>query len=357
MQDSTNLKRSKNLAHKNLLKLKNNHNYTICSLDNPSTMSTTNAATAIALLEPMNQPAFQICLQAFYNCNNQALIRVQASEDATTAHVPSTVFLVLDISGSMGAAASMHDDSDGASGLSQLDIVKHAARTIIESLHEQDQLAVVAFASHVKTVFNLAPMTAENRRSAWRAVDALYPTSSTNLYGGLIQALDLIKEQQVMPSNPNVMLLTDGMPNVTPPRGELKSLTNYLDANPELNQVRISTFGFGYQLKSQLLADIATLGRSMYAFIPDSSFVGTVFVNAVANILASASTSQLTLKLKATEDSVKLKGIKSGQTCTVTNWGLQVGTCHVDSITRRRHLLFCARAGGFSQVCLLSSSI
>ena len=104
-----------------------------------------------------------------------------------------------------------------------------------------------------------------------------------------------------MPLNPNIMILTDGLPNVTPPRGELKSLSNYLDANPALNGVRISTFGFGYSLKSQLLADIATLGRSVYSFIPDSSFVGTVFVNAMSNILASASAAPLTLSLEAAE--------------------------------------------------------
>lgn len=288
-------------------------------------MFSSAAAAAIALLTPKRQPSYQVCLQAFYNCSKQALIRIGATDDATTKHIPSTVFLVLDISGSMGSAASMHDDSDGASGLSQLDIVKHAARTIIESLDEQDQVAVVGFASHVEIVFDLAPMTATNRRTAWEAVNSLRPTSCTNLYGGLIQALNMIKEQPIMPSNPNVMLLTDGMPNVTPPRGELKSLTNYLDANPMLNQVRISTFGFGYHLNSQLLADIAMLGRSMYAFIPDSSFVGTTFVNAVSNILASASTTQFTLKLEANEG-VKLSGVLSGQTCTVTDWGLQIGT-------------------------------
>ena len=281
------------------------------------------SAPSSVLLQPMNQPPYTVDLRAYYSCNNAALIHVQASDDATTNHVPSSVVLVIDVSGSMASPASMHDDSDGASGLSQLDIVKHASRAILESLHEEDQIAVVAFASEVDIVFPLANMTSDNRRKAWEAVDALRPTTSTNLYGGLIRALDLIKEQDKMPSNPNIMLLTDGMPNVSPPRGEIQSLRNYLDANPSLNQVRIATFGFGYQLNSQLLADIATIGRSLYAFIPDASFVGTVFVNAVSNVLASASTSQMTLKLEAA-DGVTLTGIMSGQTFQKTHWGLSV---------------------------------
>ena len=274
-------------------------------------------------IQPLNQPSYSVELKAFYNCNHEALIQVQASDDLTTDHVPSTIVLVIDVSGSMATAASIHDDSDGASGLSQLDVVKHASRTILESLREGDQVAVIAFASDVRTVFSLAPMTFENRNLAWKAVNALQPTSQTNLYGGLLQALDLIKSQESMPSNPNIMLLTDGMPNVSPPRGELASLQNYLDANPMLRQVRISTFGFGYNLQSQLLSDIATTGRSLYAFIPDASFVGTVFCNAVSNVLASASTTQLTLKLQASEG-VTITNCWTGQSYVKTQWGLVV---------------------------------
>lgn len=279
------------------------------------------------IFQPPNQPPFKVDLKAFYNCKNQALIQIQASDDAnTTDHAPSTIVLVIDVSGSMGTAASTFDDSDGASGLSQLDIVKHATRTVLECLDEQDQIAIVAFASDVRTVVPLQPMTLKNRQKAIQAVQSLQPTSQTNLYGGLIQALELFKnkEGESMPlSNPNVMLLTDGMPNVSPPRGELQSLCNYLDANPALRQVRISTFGFGYKLKSKLLDDIASVGRSMYAFIPDSSFVGTVFVNAVSNILATATTQPMTLKLLAA-DGVVLEEGQTQASFQKTHWGLSM---------------------------------
>ena len=49
----------------------------------------------------------------------------------------------------------------------------------------------------------------------------------------------------------------------------------------------ISTFGFGYDMDSGLLKNLATEGQGMYAFIPDGSFVGTAFVNATSNILAT----------------------------------------------------------------------
>jgi hypothetical protein len=46
-------------------------------------------------------------------------------------------------------------------------------------------------------------------------------------------------------------------------------------------------FSTGYNLKSELLRDLAVEGGGMYAFIPDSGFVGTAFVNALSNQLVS----------------------------------------------------------------------
>jgi hypothetical protein len=44
-------------------------------------------------------------------------------------------------------------------------------------------------------------------------------------------------------------------------------------------------------LDSKLLEDISTLGNSgAYAFIPDGSFVGTIFVNAISTLLTTAAT-------------------------------------------------------------------
>jgi hypothetical protein len=48
--------------------------------------------------------------------------------------------------------------------------------------------------------------------------------------------------------NSAVMLFTDGLPNVEPPRGHIPMLKKYLDEN-KLN-CSINTFGFGYSLNS-----------------------------------------------------------------------------------------------------------
>ena len=67
-------------------------------------------------------------------------------------------------------------------------------------------------------------------------------------------------------------------------------LSRYIDSNPTLN-FTVNTFGFGYNLDSDLLLDLAVAGGGNYAFIPDASFVGTVFVHAVSNELSKLGSS------------------------------------------------------------------
>jgi len=71
-------------------------------------------------------------------------------------HVPCDLVLSIDVSGSMHAAAPMPsqpgEDSTPMenSGLSVLDLVKHAARTIMETLDSEDRLGIVTFSSYAK---------------------------------------------------------------------------------------------------------------------------------------------------------------------------------------------------------------
>lgn len=81
------------------------------------------------------------------------------------------------------------------------------------------------------------------------------------------------------------MLFTDGQPNIVPPRGHLPMLKKYKEEN-DVNCC-ISTFGFGYNLDSELLDELAIEGRGSFAFIPDGQFVGTVFVNALSNLMTT----------------------------------------------------------------------
>merc|ERR1712178_506032 len=89
------------------------------------------------------------------------------------------------------------------------------------------------------------------------------------------------------------MLLTDGVPTINPPRGivpMLRKLREEKEREGAGMPGTINTFGFGYELDSELLNDISVVGGGAYAFIPDAGFVGTVFVNAMTNLLVTMAT-------------------------------------------------------------------
>lgn len=198
----------------------------------------------------------------------------------------------VDVSGSMGTDASAQGVED--CGLSLLDIVKHAVKTVISTLNENDRLSIVSYSNNATMLFDLMPMNNVGKENAISLLSRLIPGGMTNLWDGLYTGLEILKNRSVsigggssVENNAALLLLTDGEPNIEPPRGHLPTLKRYKDACNGRFPGVISTFGFGYTLNSQLLRKIALDGGGMYAFIPDSGFVGTAFVNSLANILST----------------------------------------------------------------------
>ncbi|KAK3185600.1 hypothetical protein K4F52_005700 [Lecanicillium sp. MT-2017a] len=169
------------------------------------------------------------------------------------------------------------------SGLSVLDLVKHAALTMIENLDERDRLGVVTFSETATTLLGLTSMTEENKVLARAKVRSMVPQSTTNLWAGIETSLGLAKGHHRSGAVPAIIVLTDGVPNLgCPDNGYVAELRKQMPL-----PATIHTFGFGYRLRSGMLQSIAEVGGGNYAFIPDSGMVGTVFVHAVANLQAT----------------------------------------------------------------------
>ncbi|CAE6467052.1 unnamed protein product [Rhizoctonia solani] len=290
-----------------------------------------------------------------------------AGEKKTSHRAPVDLCLVIDVSGSMDTEAPVpgQQDKNETTGLSVLDVVKHATRTIIESMSDDDRIAVVTFSDSAEVVAPLTLMNKENRTKVWTTVEGLRTRGMTNLWDGLKTGMNVvtgnIPSQAPAPPSPSVsswsppsparlsvtsrrsswlntlglskkaqspptaqepkaepesdvkapiiddasstppdtkdqrlsavFILTDGQPNIDPPRGHIPMLKSYLDALPsDAPKFTISTFGFGYNLDSRLLDEIADIGQGMYGFIPDSGMVGTVFVHALANLMSTWAT-------------------------------------------------------------------
>lgn len=213
---------------------------------------------------------------------------------AGTRRTPSDICCVVDVSGSMGAEAVLGEEGHG---LSVLDIVKHSLKTIIRTLEATDRLALVTYSNEAQTVFGTTYMDSAGRSTTEAQLETLQPCGMTNLWDGLRVGVDLLKAAQEPGRLQHMMLFTDGLPNINPPRGILPMLKRMKDKEGGKLPCTVSTFGFGYELDSELLSELAIIGSGSYAFIPDAGFVGTVFVNAMSNLLVTMA-KDTTLKLK-----------------------------------------------------------
>jgi len=214
------------------------------------------------------------------------LATVRPPSDENAKRQPSDVVCVIDISGSMGAEAKIQGSggTSESNGLSLLDVAKHGVRTIIKTLGEQDRLAIVSFNHESRVVVPLTRMDTEGQAQAEQALDTLGPGGGTNIWAGIESALDELSKNPGPGNFGHVMLLTDGESSN---REQIKpNLEQYIKTHERLPGT-INTFGFGYNLDSVLLVDLAETGSGSYSFIPDAGFVGTAFVNTISNLLVT----------------------------------------------------------------------
>ena len=214
-----------------------------------------------------------------------SFVVLEAVAPERDSRVPVDVICVVDVSGSMGTEAKSGEESHG---LSLLDIVKHAVRVVIGLLGDGDRLALVTYSNSATTVFELTSMNEAGKDGAKTALDTMNPYGGTNIWDGVKTAMDIVRNNPREGRMASVMLLTDGTPNRNPDAGIMPTMEEYLTMPANQGMIAaINTFGFGYNLDSALLQQMAALGKGMYSFIPDSGFVGTAFIHSVANCLVS----------------------------------------------------------------------
>ena len=78
----------------------------------------------------------------------------------------------------------------------------------------------------------------------------------------------------------------------------------------------------GYQLNTKLLGDMAKKASGTFGFIPDSSMVGTIFVNSLSNICSNMA-KNVVLSVEADHNKYDVKVLGHHHT-QETSWGVQI---------------------------------
>ena len=198
--------------------------------------------------------------------------------------------LCIDRSGSMNTPVEAKDETGSKleDGFTQQDIVNHAAKTLAKSLSSKDRLAIVIFDNKIETIFELLPMTPVNVSLCMSKINDIKPGGQTDIWNAIERAYEILGKRSDTTRNSAVMLLTDGIPNVSPARGEIETLKRKKKTSGY--ESPLYTFGFGYNLQKGLLYEMAKYGNGLTGHIPDGGMIATVFSNFLGNIQSTVAT-------------------------------------------------------------------
>jgi len=201
-----------------------------------------------------------------------------------TSNGPTNIIMIADTSGSMGETCDNHNQTEKM-GFTRLDLVKHTMNTIVESLSPDDMISLVEFNYRAKALTKLVNASRTNKTQMKEMISNLKADGGTNIWDALRVSLELSKQ---ISSKVEILLFTDGESNENPPRGIVQTLVDYIQTNK--TNVSIHTYGFGNNINSKLLYEISSEKNGMFGFIPDSTMIGTVFINSLSYLMTNKHT-------------------------------------------------------------------
>ncbi|HUT15785.1 MAG TPA: VIT domain-containing protein, partial [Anaerolineae bacterium] len=159
--------------------------------------------------------------------------------------VAKDVIFVLDTSGSMEGR--------------KLEQAKAAIEFVLDRLHAEDRFNIVAFDTAVRT-YALGLRSALERAEAQRFVRSLYEGGGTNIDRALQEALDMAGGERPQ----FIIFVTDGVPTEG-----VTDIDQIIDdvARAAPGNVRLFTFGVGYDVNTILLDTISQAHRGASAYV------------------------------------------------------------------------------------------
>src|SRR5262245_7855619 len=155
---------------------------------------------------------------------------------------PSRVVLVMDTSGSMQAMRKMENAQD-------------AARELVESLSDRDQLSLLAFSDRLAWVHKEAVrMDAAGKKKATDSINDLVPRGETALYDATAAAYRHLLDNPSPGTISAVVVLTDGEDNKS--RATLDELIEQIKNDFEKKMIRVFTIAYGREGNEKIMKQI-----------------------------------------------------------------------------------------------------
>ena len=246
-----------------------------------------------------------------FNDDGKTFLHLTVETDPSGGKQGSVFIIGLDNSGSM---AELVDPENKEVFYNRMDLAKHTINSVAALLGPEDSLALVSFSTQAKIVMDPTIMDDAGRAKLKTVLATVHADASTNIDDAIRTMMSIANRPEMKGRAIFGALLTDGEETVIPsPSGTVKALSRLEMKNPWI----LSTFGFGYQLNSVLLTQLAVMplsGGGTFGFIPDLTMIGTVFINWVANAMVTG-----------TRDSIIQYSVNSGSQVSFHTGPLAIG--------------------------------
>jgi len=250
---------------------------------------------------------------------SKSLITIESPD--TTRESPSVIALVLDTSGSMDSYAKIAGQE--GSGLTVMDLLKHAIKTVITGCSEEHYMCLTTFSSKCIVRCPIVQTNKEGKQKLLDALNVIRADGATNLYDAIEKTWNFIAStSHDSTMKKSMILFTDGVPNMDPPIGYIQGINNQKEIHGGKFPSDISIFTYGNNVNSTLADQISTHTGGIFGFISDSSLIGDLIEHKIANIFTTRATNCI---LKIETDSTATNDISiEGFAYETHSWGYSI---------------------------------
>jgi len=204
---------------------------------------------------------------------------------------PVNIVAVIDVSGSMRGAGKM-------------DLTRSTLRLVARNLGKGDHLSIVTYSDKVHVVQQPRAMDTAGKQAADDAIGRLQPTGQTNLSGGLLKGVEVMRQGMLeRPGGINsILLMTDGFANVGVTDAEelIGVMRGVVGAAPGYS---LYTFGCGAQHNDSLLRGLSEVTDGAYYFIDSADAIPASFGDCLGGLM-SVVAQNITLTLTCQDGAV-----------------------------------------------------